>query len=472
MRPLARLALCAAAAALLAGRTPSAFAQQRLTSGPGAKQTSINFARNIVVGDVAGPGGQVQVIWFDDRSGIAQVYAKRSLDGGTTWGPDVQLSQPGVRSEQPALARSGRHVYAAWHAYLPQGPAIVLRHSQDGGATWGPGALLGAGGFPSVAASGSRARVVWSDPREGATEVYTRGSADAAATWDAEVRLSDVPYDSWVPTVELAGKRAYVGWVDYRDGNEEEYFRRSTDGGATWGPAARLTADPADSWAPSIAAAGDTLRLAWFDRRDSPVTEVRVERKLDEALTLLGLPAPPPPPRDPAVYYLPVFMARVQAEAPGDRDGRAALGGAGGRPRPSGHPSAAVPDPDDDLELLLGDLPRALDRRRRHLEPGHAADLRPRPLDAPLDRRRRLGDRPGLVRRPGRRVPGLPQALRGRGIHLGTGHAPHRELRQSPRRLHAPLARPRPRRHRLRGLDRLPERQPRDLVPASGPAKE
>jgi hypothetical protein len=316
MRPLARLALLAflAVAALLAGRTPSTLAEQRLTSGPGAKQTSINFAHNIVTGDVAGPSGQVQVIWFDDRSGIAQVYAKRSLDGGSTWGPDVQLSQPGVRSEQPALARSGRHVYAAWHAYLPQGPAIVLRHSRDGGATWGPGALLGAGGFPSVAASGPRARVVWSDPREGVTEVYTRGSADAAATWDAETRLSEAPYDSWVPTVELAGDRAYVGWVDYRDGNEEEYFRASRDGGATWGPAARLTADPADSWAPSIAAAGDTLRLAWFDRRDSPVTEVRVERKLDEALTLLGLPAPPPPPRDPAVYYLPVFMARVQAK--------------------------------------------------------------------------------------------------------------------------------------------------------------
>ncbi|HEY4562280.1 MAG TPA: hypothetical protein VIJ36_04830, partial [Thermoanaerobaculia bacterium] len=135
MRPLTRLTLCATAAALLAGKIPSALAEQRLTTGPGAKQTSINFARNVA----AGPRGQVQVIWFDDRSGIAQVYAKRSLDGGTTWGPDVQLSQPGVQSEQPALARSGRHVYAAWHAYLPGGPAIVFRRSDDGGATWGPG---------------------------------------------------------------------------------------------------------------------------------------------------------------------------------------------------------------------------------------------------------------------------------------------------------------------------------------------
>src|SRR6202035_1428171 len=171
MRPLTYLALCGAAAALLAGKVPSALGEQQLTSGPGAKQTSINFARNVV----AGPGGQVQGIWFDDRSGVAQVYTKRSLDSGNTWSPEIQLSQTGVRSEQPALARSGRHIYAAWHAYLPSGPGIILRRSADGGAKWGPGVPLGAGAFPSVAASGPRVRVVWSDRREGEAEVYTRG---------------------------------------------------------------------------------------------------------------------------------------------------------------------------------------------------------------------------------------------------------------------------------------------------------
>jgi hypothetical protein len=309
MRPLAFLALCGAAAALLAGRIPSALAEQRLTLGPGAKQTSINFARNIV----AGPGRQVQVIWFDDRAGIAQVYSKRSLDGGITWGPDIQLSQAGVQSEQPALARSGLRVYAVWHAYRPGGPEVIFRRSSDGGATWGPRVSLGAGASPSLAASGPRVRVVWSDRREGEAEAYTRGSADAAATWDSEVRLSSVPHESWVATVELSGDRAYVGWVDYRDGNEEEYFRGSRDGGATWGPPMRLTADPADSWAPSIAAAGETLRLAWFDRRDAGVTDLDVERKLNETLALIGRPAPPPQ-RDPAVYYLPDFMVRVQAK--------------------------------------------------------------------------------------------------------------------------------------------------------------
>jgi hypothetical protein len=77
-------------------------AERRLTFGPGAKQTNYNFARSVA----AGPDGQVHAVWFDDRSGISQVYTKRSLDGGVTWQPDVQLSPGGFASEHPAIARS------------------------------------------------------------------------------------------------------------------------------------------------------------------------------------------------------------------------------------------------------------------------------------------------------------------------------------------------------------------------------
>jgi hypothetical protein len=212
------------------------------------------------------------------------------------------------------VARAGRQVYAAWHSFLPSGPTLVVRRSLDGGATWGAEIEVGAGSYPSIAASGARVRLVWSDRREGQAEVYTRGSANAGSTWDGEVRLSEVPSESWVATVELAGEKAYVAWVDYADGNEEEYLRRSLDGGRTWAPAFRLTRDAADSWAPSLAISGETVHLAWFDRRDAVVTDFEVESRLDEAMALVGLPASPPPPRDPAVYYLPPFMARVQAK--------------------------------------------------------------------------------------------------------------------------------------------------------------
>ena len=283
-------------------------ADQRLTFHSGDSQTSINFARSLA----AGPAGAVQAVWFDTRDGLPQIYTKRSADGGATWGPDVRLSRLGVRSEYPAVALAGRLVYVVWHAFSLQGPEIVCRRSRDGGATWGPEIRLGEGMHPAIAASGRRVRVVWGNGREGEAEVYSRGSDDFGATWGEESRISELPYESWVATVEIAGERVYVGWVDYGDGNEEEYFRRSLDGGATWEPVQRLTVDPADSWAPSLAVQGDVLHLAWFDRRNAGVSDVDIENKLDEAMALVGLPFSPPPPRDPAVYYLPAFMARVQ----------------------------------------------------------------------------------------------------------------------------------------------------------------
>jgi hypothetical protein len=160
---------------------------------------------------------------------------------------------------------------------------IFFKRSTDGGATWGPDIQLtsaGSDAHSSIAASESQIHVVWGDNRAGHAEIYTRGSTDFGATWDTERRLSDLPFDSWVPTVAVSGNDVYAAWVDTRDGNEEEYLKRSTDGGRSWGPDTRLTHNGANSWAPSIAVSGCTVHLVWFDQRDSPLQPLDAEKRL------------------------------------------------------------------------------------------------------------------------------------------------------------------------------------------------
>lgn len=281
--------------------------ERRLTFDPAPSELSFNFTRSIATG----PDGAVHAVWTDGRDGSAHVYYKRSLDGGARWGPDRRLA----RGEHPSLAVDGASVYVVWHDVRAAGLGVFLRRSGDAGWRFEPEIPItgsGSGAHPTVAAAGPRVHVVWGDTRSGDAEVFTRRSLDGGAHFGPEVQLSESPYASWVPTVTTAGPAVYVAWVDYRDANEEEYIRRSLDGGQTWGPITRLTHDPADSWAPSIATEGRFVYVTWFDRRDAGLSDAEVEGVLDRTMALLGLRVFPAPPRNPAVYYLPGFHARVK----------------------------------------------------------------------------------------------------------------------------------------------------------------
>jgi hypothetical protein len=302
-----RAALVVAALAVLAGAlagarvaapAPGAWEpDRRLTVDPGHSLTTYNFARSVA----AEPDGRVHAVWYDDRGGSFQIYTKRSLDHGATWESDHLLSPGFEEAEHPAIASSGQTILVVWHGRLPgaTGVDVYLRRSHDGGRSWEPvTALTASHGAANcaVALSGQTAQIVWGDGRSGFTEVLTRGSSDGGASWGGERQLSaGRRAASWVPTVEVAGEAVHVAWVDTQDGNEEEYYRLSTDAGRTWEPAIRLTRNVACSWAPSLAVAGSRVHLVWFDQRDSPVQPREAEAELDGILRHLGLPVLPEP---------------------------------------------------------------------------------------------------------------------------------------------------------------------------------
>lgn len=334
MNPLAgRLLALALAATMPSGAAAQSgwSADRRLTTTPGASRLSYNFARCLA----AGEAGDVHLVWFEESGGASRVHYLRSRDGGAAWEPARRLSRSATAT-YPAIAVTATRVYAVWHE-LQGGRSIVrLRRSKDGGTTWDPEVALTSAGrsgtHPSIAASGERVRVVWSSRDDGQSEVYTRGSEDGGATWSPALRLSPLPFESWVATVELSGPVAFVAWSDYRDANEEEYRRLSRDGGRTWGPPVRVTADGADSWAGSVAFSGSDVHHVWFDRRDAGVSDRDVEAALDAAGAFIGLDLPPPPPRDPRVYYLPPFMARLTAKRNAIQAAAPAWVAAGGDP--------------------------------------------------------------------------------------------------------------------------------------------
>ncbi len=279
-------------------RGASDWSQDTALSDATGARLGFNFARSVATDD----DGGVHVVWSDRREGAPAIYYRRSLDDGGSFEPQlVRLSEGKEPAEEPAIAVAGESVYVAWHEMGGDSARVRLRRSLDRGASFGdvvditaltPGAPAA---HPSLAAEGDRLYVVWMDERDGHTEVYARRSTDGGTSFTPEERLTDLPDTSWVPSIAVSGQRVSLAWVDTRNGHEEEFFKRSTDGGATWGPDTPITDDRVNSWAPSIAADGDEVHLVWFSQKDSEYQPRDAEAKLDEALSLLGLPAAPAP---------------------------------------------------------------------------------------------------------------------------------------------------------------------------------
>jgi len=146
------------------------------------------------------------------------------------------------------------------------------KRSTDGGLNWGADTRLtnntALSNYSSITSSGSNLHVVWFDRRDaGDAEIYYKNSTDNGDTWSADVRLTNSLGDSYIPVVAVSGSNVHVAWYDNHDGNNEIYYKRSTDNGISWGADTRLTNNSGESRYPSIAVSGSTVHVAWSDNK-------------------------------------------------------------------------------------------------------------------------------------------------------------------------------------------------------------
>lgn len=131
-----------------------------------------------------------------------------------------------------------------------------------------------------IQSNGSVVHVIWQDNRDGNVEVYYKRSPDGGQSWGPDRRLTSNSGDSQYPCVSIFGNTLHVAWCDDRDGNREIYYKRSPDDGLTWEPDQRLTSNPGVSNFPFISASGSAVHVAWFDDRDGN-REIYCKRSLD-----------------------------------------------------------------------------------------------------------------------------------------------------------------------------------------------
>jgi hypothetical protein len=232
--------------------------------------------------------GYLYLVWHEYMQGQSDIYFKKSMNGGANWTATKRLTWTSSWSLEPSITvDSLGHLHVVWSDFTPGNYEIYYMKSTDGGASWTTGKRLtwNAGWSQSpkiVAYSSNYLHVVWSDSTPGVNEIYYMRSTDGGTHWSASQRLTWTSGWSYAPdlAVDLLG-HPHVVWYDNTPGNNEIYYVRSPDGGASWTTRHRLTWTSGDSLSPSLFVDSEGyLNLVWSD--NSPGNyEIYFKRSVD-----------------------------------------------------------------------------------------------------------------------------------------------------------------------------------------------
>ncbi len=135
----------------------------------------------------------------------------------------------------------------------------------------------------SVATAGTTVHAVWQDDRDGNNEIYYKRSTDDGTTWGADTRLTTDASWSERPSVAVLGSVVHVVWYDGRIGPPRIFYKRSTDNGGIWGADVSLTPTAGVGYHPSVAVSGAIVHVAWTDMSAGP--QIYYTRSLDDGAT-------------------------------------------------------------------------------------------------------------------------------------------------------------------------------------------
>jgi uncharacterized repeat protein (TIGR01451 family) len=215
-------------------------------------------------------GGIVHVVWEDcsPESGIDIFYARRSTDG--TWSSPQNISNnPGPSLKPQLAADGGGAVHVVWYDDTSGiWEIFYARRSSDG--TWSSPQNIS--NTPDYSASpqlavdgGGTVHVVWYEQSDWYCEIfYAQRSSDG--TWSSPQNISNTPGRSESPRLAVDGVgTVHVVWRDGTPGNDDIFYaKRSSDG--TWSSPQNISNTSGASGGSQVAVdAIGTVHVVWSD---------------------------------------------------------------------------------------------------------------------------------------------------------------------------------------------------------------
>jgi BNR repeat-like domain len=244
------------------------------------------------------PSGTIHVVYEDATPGNAEIYYTRSKDGGVTWSTPRRLTWTLGDSYWATIATdSSGGIHVAWEDFTPEHNAIYYKKSTDGGRTWTTSrcltSTLGNSYNSAIAVDSSDyLHLVWNDDTPANLEIYYKKSTDRGVTWSAGKRLTWNSGDSGWPAIAVDSvNNLHVSWMDQTPGNDEIFYKKSTDRGVTWAAATRLTwtSPGLNIYVEMAVDPSDNLHLVWHGRRPTPSQEIYYRKSTDKGTTWMSI---------------------------------------------------------------------------------------------------------------------------------------------------------------------------------------
>jgi hypothetical protein len=174
------------------------------------------------------------------------------------------------------IATNGDVIHVVWYDGPTTGAGnwnIFYKRSTDRGLTWSNNVNLSNNDSsiaynPAIAVSGSYVHVVWYNKQDGNfEEQYTR-STDGGITWNSKIRLAYNTDISLHRSIAASGSNVHFVWFNNRDDKYDIYYKNSIDGGDTWSDDVQLTNTASAYYNPAVAISGSVVHVAWQDFTD------------------------------------------------------------------------------------------------------------------------------------------------------------------------------------------------------------
>lgn len=283
---------------------------------------SNNTEGDSVYAQVAASGNNIYVVWQDTQGSDTassnkpsssafdslysqnknyDIYFRKSIDRGVTFGKDINLSNNSGFSEHPQIAVIENHMYIVWVDDTYGNKEISFIKSTDAGTTFNKPIKIsnntsGHSQNAEIAAFGDAVYIVWEDSRSGYNDdsgvdgantnlqnrILLRASQDRGNTLENMkiINNSTVESDSR-PKVAAFGENSYITWnvgtpkdTNTKNGDSSStgvFTVRSTDGGKTFSRPYKISESNQPVGETQVASARNNVYVVWAGDPDKRI---------------------------------------------------------------------------------------------------------------------------------------------------------------------------------------------------------